>query len=234
MGGSILRTHGKSIGRRLLAYHGGGGPSTVLPALTKELPWELKFTTFCLPLGLASRTAGQGRDPFYSSWGEATRHLPLGCPRGLQTSAFAIAAFWGVFVYLAPGMRFGAFRSPLLGNCSPAPPRCVQPREEAGPFLRKSSLSKHWISFKKEAHMFSRTGFIVFVIVLYLFRSSSVKTLHTFTFPAARDVSSTLIQALYYFFPLRMVINCGSLHLLCWVQGTHLAYRGLKSTLLTL
>lgn len=103
MGGSVLRTHGKSIGRRLLAHRGGGGPSTVLPALTKELPWELKFTTFCLPLGLASHTPGWG-DPFYRSWGEATRHLPLGCPRGLQISLFAIAAFLGGFVYLAPGM----------------------------------------------------------------------------------------------------------------------------------
>lgn len=100
----------------------------------------------------------------------------------------------------------------------PAPPVSSPGGRKAGPFLRKSSLSKHWISFKKEAHVFSRTGFIVFVIVLCLFRSSSVKASRTLTFPAIRDVSSTLIQAFYYFFPLRMVINCGSLRLLCWCK----------------
>lgn len=171
-------------------------------------------------------------DPFHSSWGSGQTPSP----RGLQTSLFPVAAFWVFLCILPQGCDFEGWpckvcqvRVPSPWEPRPCSPRRVQPRGKAGSFLRKSLLRERWISFKKAAHVFSRTGFIVFVIVLYPFRSSSVKTLHTLTFPAARDVSSTLIQAFYYFFPLRMAINYGSPQLLCWVQSSRLAYRCLKS-----
>lgn len=67
-----------------------------------------------------------------------------------------------------------------------------------------------WVSLKKEADVFCRTAFIVFVMVFNLSCSSSPRTWRSLTFPALRDVRSSLIRALFYFFPLRMVINCGS------------------------
>lgn len=93
-------------------------------------------------------------------------------------------SFFGRLCGSGPRDVIWSIRVPSPWEPQPRSPRCVHPRGKAGPFLRKSSLSKHWISFKKEAHVFSRTGFIVFVIVLYLFQSSSVKTLCTLTFPA--------------------------------------------------
>lgn len=141
MGGSVLRTHVERLSHRR------DGPSTALPTLTEELPRELQFPTFCLPLGLAPRTPRWGI--LSTAAGEAARPLPLGCPRGLQTFLFSAAAFGGIFVYLAPGyviwsvghVMSPGLRSPLLGNRSPTSPRLC-PAQGEGWIVSQEKLIK--------------------------------------------------------------------------------------------
>lgn len=58
--------------------------------------------------------------------------------------------FGGVFLYTGCAVKRWPCRVSHVGV--PSPP--MSSPGEAGSFVRKSSLSKHWVSFKKEAHMF--------------------------------------------------------------------------------
>lgn len=143
------------------------------------------------------------------------------CPCGLQTSLFSVAAFGH---FCVPGSRDGVgsighagshgLGSHLPEDHSPAPSHPVQFRLD--PFSGKAHEGSIGV-FNKEAHVVSRTAFVVFVTGLYLFRSSSVKTLHSLT-PSHRGWQQDSHSSIYYFIPLRMVINCQFLLLLCCVK----------------
>lgn len=129
-----------------------------------------------------------------SAVGKAARHTPPHVLVDYELPCFQLQLL-DIFVYLAPGMGLGALAmqgSPHLPeDYSPAPSHSIQPRLD--PFSGKA-LEGSIVVFNKEAHVVSRTVFVVFVTVLYLFRFFCVKALHTLT-PSHRSDSRTLIQA---------------------------------------
>lgn len=132
-------------------------------------------------------------EAFLSSGESSQTHAPT-CPCGLRTSLFSVAAFGH---FCVPGSRDGigsighAGVPHLPEDYSPAPSHSIQPRLD--PFSGKALEGSIGV-FNKEAHVVSRTVFVVFVTVLYLFRFFCVKALHTLT-PSHRSDSRTLIQA---------------------------------------
>lgn len=157
--------------------------------------------------GFSGAEAG---DPFCSGWGSGQRPAPRGSP-GIATPPGFQLQLSGRFCVSGPRdviggigwVRSPGLGSPLLGNLGPAPRRRLSSPGwgEAGSCLRKSSLGKRWVSFKKAAHMFSRTGFIVVVTVLHLFQSSSAKASHALASPAARGCQHYARSSILVFFP---------------------------------
>lgn len=171
-------------------------------------------------------TACGGRSPPQKANGETfpqqrSQHPPQHVLVDYKLPCFQLQLLDG-FVYLAPGMGFGSIGhagshrlgSHLPEDYSPAPSHSVQPRLD--PFSGKTHEGSIGV-FNKEAHVVSRTAFVVFVTVLCLFPSSSVKTLHTLT-PSHRRWQQDSHSSICCFVPLRMVMNSQFLPLLCCVK----------------
>lgn len=106
--------------------------------------------------GMSNRATPQPRTPaapqnsHFPALGSAPSRgtHPLGVPLAYKPPCNV--QFWRHFSLC--GMCREALAMPGLPHWGPLSPH-VQPRG-AGSFVRKSSLNKHWVSFKKEAHMF--------------------------------------------------------------------------------